>query len=263
MDQRPSADPPCCPHCHFTNLYRLGDGRRKCGNCGRKFTLTRLRSRLPDRTLRLVAICFWHMIPASRVADDLALNPKTVQRHYRLLRQAICTEDKNEQGINRKTGPWERPGQEVLREVLPCGKAGGGSAAGPVFALKFQGSRARIHFSPAHLRRPLPKPWKALEGEADALFYAGSIRALERVELEDFFFATPKPSTGRSVSPGPAREVLVFWDFARRLQKHHRGRAALQLESFFGEVVFRFNNRDNPEILQLLCMLLKNGGLAG
>lgn len=87
-----SSDPSrhiCCPECGCRKNYRLGDGRKKCRHCGKKYSCRLLRSRLPVKTLKQLALSFWLMAPVAIVARELHLNPKTVRRHYELIRKGI------------------------------------------------------------------------------------------------------------------------------------------------------------------------------
>lgn len=79
----------CCPVCGCRENYRLRDGRKKCRRCGKKYSCRLLRSRLPAKTLKQLALSFWLMAPVAIVARELHLNPKTVRRHYELMRQGI------------------------------------------------------------------------------------------------------------------------------------------------------------------------------
>ena len=81
-----------CPSCGAPRSYRLGDGRRKCGRCDKKFRPRRRNGKVDEATLRDLARLFWLMVPTERVAGDLGLNRKTAQAHFRHLREAIAVE---------------------------------------------------------------------------------------------------------------------------------------------------------------------------
>lgn len=79
-----------CPECGSTGVYPLGDGRRRCRRCGRKFTPHPHGNRIKQECLRRISLHFWLMVPAVRAAREIGLERKTVQKYYRCLRQAIA-----------------------------------------------------------------------------------------------------------------------------------------------------------------------------
>ncbi len=86
----------CCPGCGARGGYRLGDGRKKCRRCGKKYSPRLLQSRLPAKTLKQIALYFWMAAPVATVSSELRLNPKTVGRHYDLMRQGISESAKTD-----------------------------------------------------------------------------------------------------------------------------------------------------------------------
>lgn len=79
----------CCPGCGAREGYRLGDGRKKCRRCGKKYSSRLFRSRLAAKTLKQIALYYWLAVPIATVARDLHLDPKTVRRHNELIQQGI------------------------------------------------------------------------------------------------------------------------------------------------------------------------------
>ncbi|WP_303721290.1 hypothetical protein [Malonomonas rubra] len=45
---------------------------------------------MPVKTLKRLALSFWLRVPVAIVSRELRLNPKTVSRHYNLMRQGIA-----------------------------------------------------------------------------------------------------------------------------------------------------------------------------
>lgn|GEM_PF-1637086 len=83
----------CCPHCRSREGYHLSDGRRKCCRCGKKYSRRHLKSRLPAKILKQIALYFWLAKPIKTVATDLHLDRKTVRRHYALMQQGISDDE--------------------------------------------------------------------------------------------------------------------------------------------------------------------------
>ncbi|TNF91761.1 MAG: hypothetical protein EP297_15170 [Gammaproteobacteria bacterium] len=88
-----------CPKCGSRGAHQLADGLRKCKRCHAKYTPKRSQHRLDDATLCEIARLFWLMVPAARVANDLGLNRKTVQRYYRRIRQHIALASEQALGL--------------------------------------------------------------------------------------------------------------------------------------------------------------------
>ena len=88
---RSPATPLLCPRCQKrTKLYLLGDGRRKCIACGKKFSL---RGKQKERSLRQLAdllLCFCLDMPATQASKITGYRQPTVDLRYRDLRQAIA-----------------------------------------------------------------------------------------------------------------------------------------------------------------------------
>ncbi len=192
------------------------------------------------------------MVPAARVAEDLHLNRKTVQRHYRLLRQAISS--RSEQG-DGGCSLGAAVGKSATQRSRPREKGEDASAmsASPVFGLVLKKNHVRIDFCGlgscrvAGKSRPL---------ETAALCFAGSDQTLKAQNLADFYWALPEHGEEPSLEQDFMDEIIKFWDFARRLKDLYRGRRQKSLQLFLREAEFRYNNRDNPEVIKLLVGLL-------
>jgi hypothetical protein len=180
------------------------------------------------------------MTPAGHAAAALNLNRKTVARHYHLLREGIgiiCGEGK---GPSCRGAPPERTPQRILvREV-------------PAAILAFEGGRVRVILNPDGERH------LGSDGLDSALVYARSGQALAKVDLGDFLIFLTGPEDG----PEQAGEILKFWRFTKRLGLLYRGRNREDFALFMREAEFRFNQRDNPEVVSTLFDILK-GGVAG
>lgn len=211
-----------CPICHAGAAYQLGDGRRKCRQCGRRYTPRSRYSRLPPPILRQLALCFWQMVPARQAAQVLGLNRKTVLRHYRLLRVGIG-------------------GRKLEGQGQVCKDAVGGSEQ-PLVALVANGSNILVIPFPADVAYAPPC---ALVYPRTSWFSAGA--GLSDLQLWI-------SGAGRGSTRGDA--LVKFWGFAGRLAKMYRGRCLQELPLFLQEVAFRFNQRDNPQVIETLCRLL-------
>lgn len=208
-----------CPICHAGAAYHLGDGRRKCRRCGRRYTPCTRCSRLPPSVLRQIALCFWQMVPARQAAGIIGLNRKTVQRHYRMLRVRI--------------GGMGGAGQ---------GKICNDDASGPerpLVALVENGSNIQV----------IPFPVGGTYAPPCALVYSRIDAGVELSDLQLWI-------SGVGEEGARADAFVKFWGFAGRLAKMHRGLCLQGLPLFLQEVAFRYNQRDNPRVTETLCRLL-------
>jgi len=200
-----------CPGCGAGAPYRLGDGRRKCRRCRRRYTPGGRGSRLPPETLRRLALCFWQMLPAREAARAAGVNRKTAQRHYDLLRRRI-----GGAGWAATEGGGERP----------------------VAALVVEGGAIRVVSAGA-----------AADAVPSALVYAGAAGA----DLDGLRLWLP----GGGEGGGRDDPVVKFWGFAGRLARFYRRRRRQEIPLFLREVAFRVNQRENPQVIELLSRLFE------
>lgn len=204
-----------CPFCGGIHLYKLGDGRRKCRDCRRRFTPNRMASRLDDNVLDKLCGLFWDLVPAEEASAALGLNRKTVQRYYRKMRQAIAEHKPDTVGSDQQTwqivgffhGYWRRGGlSNDLTGVFP------------VFGLACMDGSVRVIM--AH-------------NKAD----------YSRLDAHSLCMAALQKPNGDQDRLG-RRLADEFWAYARpRLGTYHGGWKA-NLPLFLQEMEFRFNHRN-------------------
>jgi len=82
---------PLCPRCQkHTKLYRLGDGRRQCAACGKKFSPHGERRERKLRQLADILLCFCLDLPATEAAKITHNRQPTVDLLYRGIRRSIA-----------------------------------------------------------------------------------------------------------------------------------------------------------------------------
>jgi len=244
-----------CPSCGTRGSYRLGDGRRKCRRCGKKFTPRRRTGKLDDATLRELARLFWLMVPAERVARDLGLNRKTVQTHFRRLREALAEESR--QVLAQIDGEVEV--DESYFGGVRKGKRGRGAAGKiPVFGLLKRGGEVRVVFPDRVDRANLQGAIKS-HVQPQSWVYSDSFRAYDRLDVEGFHHV--RIDHGQTFGAGRAHinGIENFWSFAKRRLKLYHGGYKKNFRLFMREMEFRFNHRDDPNVVEHLYRLLKAG----
>jgi hypothetical protein len=160
------------------------------------------------------------MVSARQAAQSLGLNRKTVQRHYRMLRVEIGGERMEGKVCNDGMSRPERP----LVALVPT--------RDKIQVIPFPADDACA--PPCALVYPRTSWFAAGAGLSDLqLWISGAGQESARVEV-----------------------LVKFWGFAGRLAKMYRGRCLLDLPFFLQEVAYRFNQRDNPQVIETLCRLL-------
>lgn len=243
------------PSCGARGSYRLGDGRRKCRWCGKKFTPRRRTGKPDDATLRELVRLFWLMVPAERVARDLGLNRKTVQAHFRRLRETIAEESR--QALAQIGGEVEV--DESYFGGVRKGKRGRGAGGKiPVFGLLKRGGEVRVVFpnrvDRANLKGAIKNPV-----QPQSWVYSDSFRAYDRLDVEGFHHV--RIDHGQTFGTGRAHinGIENFWSFAKRRLKLYHGGYKKNFRLFMREMAFRFNHRDDPNVVEHLYYLLKAG----
>jgi len=205
--------------------------------------------------MRELARLFWLMVPAERVARDLGLNRKTVQSHFRRLREAITEESR--QALAQIAGEVEV--DESYFGGYRKGKRGRGAGAKiPVFGLLKRGGEVRVVFPDRVDRANLQGAIKT-HVRPQSWVYSDSFRAYDRLDVEGFHHV--RIDHGQTFGAGRAHinGIENFWSFAKRRLKLYHGGYKKNFRLFMREMEFRFNHRDDPNVVEHLYRLLKAG----
>ena len=244
-----------CPVCGYRQSYKLSDGRRKCKRCGKRFTPGARKGRLPNETVKEIVRLFWLLVPAARVARDLGVNRKTVLRYYTLLRERIAFERDKE--LEQLAGEVEV--DESYFGGVRKGKRGRGAAGKvPVFGLLKRNGEVRVVF-PERLDR------KTLQGaikqhvKPQSWVYSDGYQVYDRLDIEGFKHV--RISHDETFGNGKAHinGIENFWGFAKRRLKMYHGGFKKNFPLFIREMEFRFNRRNDSEVVTYLLKLIKAG----
>ncbi len=205
-----------CPRCGGTNFYGLADGRLKCQACRARFTPHKRPEHLERQIRTELTSLFWRMVPATRAAVRVGLNRKTVQRHYRLLRQGLAA---LAESLGQTPGAdWRVAGYFYGR--WPA-QAKGIRGDIPLFGLARRSGLVLVMVVPAQ------QDYRGLEIDSvHCVATAG--RADDRETAE------------------------AFWSFSRSRLGRYQGGWKVNFPLFLHEMAFRFNCRariDPPEAL--------------
>lgn len=242
-----------CPVCGYRASYRLSDGRRKCKRCRKKFTARKKTQRLSDVLLKEIVRLFWLMVPATRVARDLGLNRKTVLRRYTLIREGVASECEKE--LAHLDGEVEV--DEAYFGGVRKGKRGRGAGGKcPVFGLLKRNGEVRVVF-PKRLDGATLRAAIKANVTPQSWVFSDSYRAYDRLDIEGFKHARINHSDSFANKKVHINGIENFWGFAKRRLKMYHGGFKKNFPLFIREMEFRFNRRNDQNVIESLFKLLK------
>ena len=237
-----------CPECHERKTYKLGDGRRKCKRCGKKFTRGARKPRIGKEVVKEIVRLFWLMVPAERAARDLGVNRKTVLSRYTRLRTVLQKECDNESEPMK----GEVEVDESYFGGYRKGIRGRGAAAKiPVFGLLKRKGQVRVIF-PSRLDK------KTLQQEIkdhvvpQTWVYSDGYRAYAKLDLEGFHHVRIDHSSTLGEGRSHINGIENFWGFAKRRLKMYHGGWKKNFRLFLKEMEFRFNHGNELDIIDQL-----------
>jgi transposase len=205
--------------------------------------------------LREIARLFWLMVPATRVAQDLGLNRKTVLPRYTALRAFMALE--SAAAWAPLTGEIEV--DESYFGGVRKGRRGRGARGKiPVFGLLQRRDEVRVVFP-----SPLDKP--ALQGAIKAhveplsWVYSDGYRAYDQLDVEGFHHVRVKHEETLGKGPQHSNGIENFWGFAKRRLKLYHGGYKRHFVLFIREMEYRFNHRNDPAVIERLAKSLISG----
>lgn len=217
----------CCPECHSREGYRLGDGRRKCCRCGKKYSRRHLRSRLSAKTLKQIALYFWLSAPIKTVAVNLNLDRKTVCRHYGLIEQGINAEEKKTCRLPRNESEPEVFCLLVDSETTWCER----------------------------LSQP---SWRHVRAESiDYRWWYSAMILLGIPSMVVHCLVYVDQATIGGVAKSWRSDLEKFEKIIQELCRRKKERSSLSGKLLMTEAVFRFNHRNNPGVTAILYRFLR------
>jgi len=245
-----------CPNCRHNGFNHLADGRYQCKRCRKKFTPRQRKSRLPAPVIHEIANSFWQMVPAVGSSSRLALNRKTIQRYYLILRLRIMRE--REQSLRELFG-------EIFLDIasfdgfLAGGPGNTGHDRSAVFGIIKRGGEAWVvlpektgdngRIPAAGEKRIVPDCW----------VYARDLGAYETKEIDRFLCVSTSGRERQGACPLHGNEREDFWLFAKQRLKKYCGGFKRNFPLFIREMEFRYNHRHDADAVVYLLKLLANG----
>jgi len=239
-----------CPICNYRFHYHLSDGRRKCKRCGKKFThKPKPRGRkLAAEVLKEIARLFWLGVPAARTARSLGICNLTATRYYGRIRERIAQDRKAELG--KLHGSIEA--DESYFGGIRKGKRGRGAAGKiPVFGLLKRGSEVRVILLKACDSDNLIGAIKE-NVELDSIVYTDSFSAYRKLSLSGFRHMRINHEERFADGRVHINGIENFWGYAKLRLKAYYGGFKQNFPLFIREMEFRFNHRNDPNVLSYL-----------
>jgi len=250
-----------CPRCNNRKLYRLADGRRRCGRC--KYSFTDFSGRWINNGnlncvnwLRLIKL-FELEVSTRKMASQLGIAYGTALKAVTTLRMAIMA--------HAEDTSWPLAGEIELDESYfggrRKGKRGRGAAGKvPVFGILERDGRVWVQSVP-DVRA------ETVMNLTITKVRRGSIVYTDRYQIYDALmfcgYRHLKVDHGKYFSRGRVyiNGLEGFWSYAKeRLTKHH-GISPERFPLYLKEQEFRYNHRDSdifPLLVSYLCDLVPN-----
>lgn len=243
-----------CPHCKNRKLYRLADGRRRCGRCG--YTFHDFSRRFLNRCAFTSRQWLWFLklftldIAPAAIASEMDVNYATILKAQDTVRRAIVAQALDAQGLYA-AGVWPGPGNP-----LPAH----GVVDAPVFGIIELGGVAICDLMPSL--------------SAENLLHFKLSFCLKTASIGQVVYTAPYKQYQTLVSCGPglwpARyikhadkrlpvEGSPFWSFAKHRLRQLRGIPASHFPLYLKESELRYNSREQdliPILAQMLCMFV-------
>ena len=250
-----------CPRCHGRRLYRLSDGRRRCGRC--RYTFHDFSGRWINRGglgcgqwLRLVKL-FELELSTRKIAWQLGLAYGTALKAVTTLRMAI---------LAHAAGADELLGGEVEADESYFGgkrkgKRGRGAAGKvPVFGILERDGQVWVEVVP-NVRAETVLKLTVKKVRHGSLVYTDRFQIYDALMFCGYRHL--KLDHGKYFPQGRVyiNGLEGFWSYAKeRLIKHH-GMSPARFPLYLKEQEFRYNHRDQdifPIMTQYLCDLVPN-----
>lgn len=246
-----------CPHCGHRRLYRLGSDQLKCRACRYKFgefTDTYLgQVRIPLDVIAHLLYLFVLGVPAYRVRWYVPISLATVERSFRLFRQAIYQRAVEEMEALRLCGELEL--DEAMFGGHRKGTRGWGAHGKHLVFGIYQRDGQVVTF-------PVPdRKWQTLRPLIERHTQEGSV-----YYTDDFHGYVALELRGKHERVSHKRDEYVregahlngiegFWSFAKTWLYHYRGVPRTYFHLYLKEIEFRFNHRQR-DLFPLLARYL-------
>ena len=241
-----------CPECGHGSAYRLGDGRRKCRRCGKRFSLRAAwqASQLPTAIKHRMVEMFALGVPVYRQRFRRDTSPAARERFYRVLR-ACCAQ------AEELREPFEGA-IECDESVFGGSRKGkrGWGAAGKVIVFGIAQRKGQVKAFPIPARQGQAViDLVCAHTSPGSLYYTDDWQAYASLRVQGDHIVVRKEK-GRPKGREHINGIEGFWSYAKHWLYPYRGVPRKYFHLYLGEICFRFNHR-NEDLKPLLQKLIK------
>ena len=242
-----------CPRCEGRKFWQLSTGQKRCSQCGltRKF-----KEKLWDKSRispywkgRLVEF-FCLGVPVYRLRFQVPLDRKTLQRWFRILREAVYDREMKE--LASLNGEIEM--DETMFGGRVPGKRGWGAAGKRiVFGIYQRNGYVRTFPIDSRSNRDLI-PLMIDYTKAGSLYYTDDWHAYTFLDIRGDHVVIKKDK-GKPKGRAHINGIEGFWSYAKHWLYHYRGVPKKNFHLYLKEIEWRFNHR-NENLTKLLRKIL-------
>jgi transposase len=243
-----------CPDCKNRKLYRLGDGRRRCGRCG--YTFHDFSRRFLNRCAFTSRQWLWFLklfaldVPPAIMAEEMGICYATILKAVDTVRRAILAQALDAPQLY-ESGIWPGPGNPPpVTNIVDS----------PVFGLIEVGGLAICDLLP--------------DLSVESILHFKLNFYLKTASVGQVVYTAPYKQYQALISCGPGlwparyvrhddkrlpAEGSPFWVFTKQRLRQLRGIPASHFPLYLKECELRYNARDKdliPVLAQILCTLV-------
>jgi transposase len=242
-----------CTRCGSQKFWFLSTGQRRCSLCG----LTRKEQKTywlstqisPYWKGRLIEF-FCLGVPAYRLRFQVPLNSKTIERWFRMIREAIYQYQIHE--LESLSGEIEM--DETMFGGKRPGKRGWGSAGKHIVFGIYQRNGKVLTFPVSTRGKEELIPLMTAYTKPGCLYYTDEYRAYTFLKIRGDHVVIKKEK-GRPTGRNHINGIEGFWSYAKHWLYHYRGVPKGFFPLYMKEIEWRFNNRDR-NLVELLRKFL-------
>lgn len=238
-----------CPRCGSQKFWVLSTGQKRCSRCGltRRDEKTYWQSTKisPYWKGRLVEF-FCLGVPAYRLRFQVPLDPKTVERWFRILREAIYQHQIRE--LDTLSGEIEM--DETMFGGRRPGKRGWGATGKHIVFGIYQRSTKVLTFMISSRSNQELIPIMTAYTKPGSLYYTDDWHAYTFLKVRGNHVVISKDK-GRPKGRNHINGIEGFWSYAKHWLYHYRGVPKNYFPLYLKEIEWRFNNRNQNLVKRL------------
>jgi transposase len=238
-----------CPRCGSKKFWVLSTGQKRCAKCSltRKFDKTLWQSaRISPYWKGRLLEFFCLGVPAYRLRFQVPLDQKTIQRWFRILREAIYQCEVK--GLSELSGHIEM--DETMFGGRVPGKRGWGAAGKHMVFGIYQRNGTVLTFPITSRGGWELIPLMTQHTKPGSLYYTDDWHAYTFLDIRGDHVVIRKEK-GKPKGRNHINGIEGFWSYAKHWLYHYRGVPRKYFHLYLKEIEWRFNHR-NENLVKLL-----------